>query len=45
MSLQNYLSNPVQRRFCRIDLGKYVLTGDIFIYHAVNRLNLTDDLF
>ena len=43
MPLQNHLSASVKRRFGSIDLSKNILTGDIFIYHSVNRLNLTND--
>ena len=44
MSFQYNLSALVQGRFRRIDLRQNILTWNIFIYHTVNRLNLTKNL-
>ena len=43
MTFQNYFSTSVKGRFCGIDLGKNVLTGNILVDHAINGLNLADN--
>ena len=45
MSFQDHLSALMQSRLCGIELREYILTGNIFIDHPVNRLYLPDDLF
>ena len=45
MALQHHLPRPVQGRFGRVDLGKNVLAGYVFVHHAVDGLHLADDLF
>lgn len=43
MSFQDDLADPMERGFSGVDLGKNVLTGDIFFDHSVNGLDLPDD--
>ena len=45
VAFQNHLTGLVQGRLGGIDLGKDVFAGDIFVDHAVDGLNLADDLF
>ena len=44
MALQDNFPAGMERRFCGIDLRKDIFTGDILIYHPVDRLNLPDNL-
>ena len=45
MTFQNNLAHFVKSGLCRVDLGEDILTGDIFVDHPVDRLNLSDDFF
>ena len=45
VAFQNHLTGLVQGRLGGIDLGKNVFAGDILVDHAVNGLNLADNLF
>jgi hypothetical protein len=45
MSFQNNLPHFMQSGLSGIDLRQNILTGNVFIHHTVNGLNLTDDLF
>ena len=42
--LQNHLSHFVERRFRRIDLGQDILAGNVLLHHAVDSLDLADNL-
>lgn len=43
MSLKDKLTAFVECRFCGVDLRQNILTGNVLIYHSVNRLHLTDN--
>ena len=45
VAFQNHLTGLVQGRLGGIDLGQDVFAGDILVDHAVDGLNLADDLF
>ena len=45
VAFQNHLTGLVQGRFGGVDLGENVFTGDILVDHAVDGLDLADDLF
>ena len=42
--LQHDLAHAVQGGLCRVDLGEDVLTGHVLVHHAVDGLDLADDL-
>ena len=45
MPFQHDLTDFVQSGFGCIDLGENIFSGNIFINHTVNGLNLSDDFF
>ena len=45
VAFQNHLTGLVQGRLGGIDLGKDVFAGDILVDHAVDGLNLANNLF
>ena len=45
MAFQHYFSAAVKGRFCSIDLGKYILAGNVLINHTVYGLYLADYFF
>ena len=44
MTLEHHLTAAMQRAFCSIDLRENILAGHILIHHAIDSLNLTDNL-
>lgn len=44
MAFEDHLTDPVQGSLGGIYLGKHVLAGHVVVHHAVNGLDLADDL-
>ena len=42
---QHHLAALMQSGLCGINLSQDIFTGNIFIYHTVDGLHLTNDLF